>query len=206
MSKWVTRSVLDKLSGIKSDLVKGQRSWQEWDLAHLTQALKQWRDINLSEKEDGVDKDMHRRKSKQDSLFNTSSRRRSCAYCDDVNHSSRECTRVVSVDERKGILAKNKLCFNCTGPKHRASKCKNTTGCQKCSQKHHTSMCTVKESVKVAKEVWQIAMMLGSTTCEVSISNIRVGATDDSFKIEVDVTRVDQGNLLTIANPQYQRL
>ena len=47
----MTRSVLDKLSGIKSDLVKGQGNWQEWDLAHLIAALKQWRDINLSEKE-----------------------------------------------------------------------------------------------------------------------------------------------------------
>ena len=52
-----------------------------------------------------------------------------------------------------------------------------------------------------SKEVRQIETRLGSTTHEVSISNIRVGATDDSYKIEVDVTRVNQGNLLTIANP-----
>ena len=34
----MTRSVLDKLSGIKSDLVKSQESWQQWNLAHLIQA------------------------------------------------------------------------------------------------------------------------------------------------------------------------
>ena len=251
----MTQSVLDKLSGIKSDLVKGQASWQEWDLTHLIQALKQWRDINLSEKEDVIDKDREKRNSKQDSLFNTSSRRRPCAYCDDVNHSSRECTRVVSVDERKGILVKKKLCFNCTGPKHRANECRSTTGCQKCNQRHHTSICTVKESLKVvpggsngqvvypvvdinvegvicralldtgagssyasaalldklpkrpqSKEVRQIEMMLGSMTREVLISNIRVGATDGSYKIDVDVTRFERGNLLTIANPHYQKL
>ena len=33
-----------------------------------------------------------------------------------------------------------------------------------------------------------------------------MGATDDNNKIEVDVIRVDRGNFLTIANPQYQRL
>lgn len=56
----MTRSILDKLSGIKCDLVKGQDNWQEWDLANLIEALKQWMDINLSEKEtsnDDGDKD-----------------------------------------------------------------------------------------------------------------------------------------------------
>ena len=56
------------------------------------------------------------------------------------------------------------------------------------------------------KEVRHIEMMLGSTSREVSISIISVGATDNSYKMDVEVTRVDRGNLLTIANPQYQRL
>ena len=42
----MTRSVLDKLTGIKADLVRGQENWQDWDLPHLAQALKKWRDIN----------------------------------------------------------------------------------------------------------------------------------------------------------------
>lgn len=49
-------------------------------------------------------------------------------------------------------------------------------------------------------------MMLGSTTREVSLSTITVGATDDSYKMEVEVTRVDRGNLLMMANPHYQNL
>ena len=56
------------------------------------------------------------------------------------------------------------------------------------------------------KEVRQIDMMLGSTTREVSLSTITVGATDDSYKMEVEVTRVDRGNLLMMANPHYQNL
>ncbi len=104
----MTRSVLDKLSGIKSDLVKGQENWQEWDLAHLIAALKQWRDINLSEKESVNDGNKDKRKGKKEGLYNTNSRKRVCVYCDDAKHGSRECTSVVSVDERKGILARKK--------------------------------------------------------------------------------------------------
>jgi hypothetical protein len=56
----MTRSVLDKLPGIKCDLVRGQGNWQEWDLIHLIRALKQWRDINLSDKEIVKDGDKER--------------------------------------------------------------------------------------------------------------------------------------------------
>ena len=42
----MTRSVLDKLTGIKADLVRGQENWQDWDLPRLVQALKKWRDVN----------------------------------------------------------------------------------------------------------------------------------------------------------------
>ena len=42
----MTISVLDKLTGIKADLVRGQENWQDWDLPRLAQALKKWRDVN----------------------------------------------------------------------------------------------------------------------------------------------------------------
>ena len=38
----MTRSVLDKLPGIKSDLVRGKDGWQDWGLAQLVTALKLW--------------------------------------------------------------------------------------------------------------------------------------------------------------------
>ena len=40
------RAVLDKLKGIKSDLVRGHEHWQEWDFRQLLQAIKRWKDIN----------------------------------------------------------------------------------------------------------------------------------------------------------------
>ena len=49
----MTRSVLDKLPGIKSDLVRGEEGWQDWGLAQLVTALKLWRDINPCSTEQG---------------------------------------------------------------------------------------------------------------------------------------------------------
>ena len=41
--------------------------------------------------------------------------------------------------DRKQILAKKKLCFNCALGSHRASKCQSKTSCQRCNKRHHTS-------------------------------------------------------------------
>ena len=35
-----TRAVLDKLKGIKADLVRGDDAWQDWDFSKLLRALK----------------------------------------------------------------------------------------------------------------------------------------------------------------------
>ena len=58
----MTRSVLDKLPGVKSDLGRGNGTWQEWDFSHLIQALKQWRAINPSDRESVNDREKCKRK------------------------------------------------------------------------------------------------------------------------------------------------
>ena len=40
------RAVLDKLKGIRADLVRGEEGWRDWDFGQLLQAIKRWRDIN----------------------------------------------------------------------------------------------------------------------------------------------------------------
>ena len=40
------RAALNKLKGIKADLVCGQVGWQEWDFPKLIEALRQWREVN----------------------------------------------------------------------------------------------------------------------------------------------------------------
>ena len=52
----MTRSVVEKLRGVKSYLERGKEGWQDWGLTQLSQALKLWRDINPCNKECTNDK------------------------------------------------------------------------------------------------------------------------------------------------------
>ena len=40
------RCVIDRLKGIKSDLVRRQSDWQDWEFPQLVKALELWKDIN----------------------------------------------------------------------------------------------------------------------------------------------------------------
>ena len=43
------RSTLDKLKGIKADLVRGNEGWKDWGFKDLLTELKKWTDINPRE-------------------------------------------------------------------------------------------------------------------------------------------------------------
>ena len=118
------RATLDKLKGIKSDLVRGREGWQDWGFNDLLDQLKKWRDRPF----------FHTRDTRRDT--------RACVYCEDNTHKSVDCTKVISVEDRKKILARKGLCFNCTGPQHQAANCKSRSTCRKCNRKHHTSVCS----------------------------------------------------------------
>ena len=40
------RSTLDRLKGVKADLVRGNEGWRDWDFKDLLRELKKWTDIN----------------------------------------------------------------------------------------------------------------------------------------------------------------
>jgi len=63
-----------------------------------------------------------------------------CTLCSS-NHYIASCPQynAKSVPQRKEILKKYNLCFNCLGS-HRASACRITKRCLKCGQKHHTTI------------------------------------------------------------------
>ena len=137
----LVRSVLNKLKGIKADLVRGQTEWQTWGFPELVKALQIWKDIHpipLNEspppiKLPGLRKSFHVQQS--------ASHQRGCVYCDDKSHKSPECKECVSIEDRKRKLRDKGLCFNCTGNNHRAAQCRSRTNCLNCKQKHHTSIC-----------------------------------------------------------------
>ena len=59
---------------------------------------------------------------------------------------------MTTCDERKKLLAQKKLCFNCTGSRHRAAECKSISTCQNCKLKHHTSICNKQNLYLTATE------------------------------------------------------
>ena len=143
------RAVLDKLRGIKADLVRGQDGWQEWDFSQLLQAIKRWKDINPVTEESENRTLPNRKNDRHDGNFRRRSyqtqqesgrQMRGCVYCDKVDHISANCPKVVAVEDRRRILSRKQLCFNCTGDKHRAESCRSHA-CQKCQRRHHTSIC-----------------------------------------------------------------
>lgn len=56
------------------------------------------------------------------------------------------------MEERKKLLTHKRLCFNCTGTKHRAAECKCKNSCLKCGQRHHTPICSGRNQLLITTE------------------------------------------------------
>ena len=138
------RAVLDKLKGIKSDLVRGHEQWQEWDFRQLLKVIKRWKDINpvtdasqseiqrreptYSPKDKNVKNDGFLRRRSYQTRQDIGRQMHGFVYCDKTGHFSANCPKVISVGDRKKILSQKQLCFNCTGDRHRAESCRSR-GC-----------------------------------------------------------------------------
>ena len=150
------RMILDRLPGIRADLVRDDEKWKEWGFVELVEALRRWVERNPVESKQhrevrhgGVNATF-RNDPPRERLFRTgnenksdlrSSKFKNCVYCQSKEHKSIECSVVSSSNERKRFLAEKKLCFNCTGEQHRASRCQSNRSCMKCGQRHHSSIC-----------------------------------------------------------------
>ena len=127
------RNVLDRLPKIRSDLVRLDKRWKEWDFLDLVQALREW-----TERNPVPDSEIKEPNSKQRS-FKTNETS-ICVYCE-KKHVSSKCNKVKEISERRIFLSTKKLCFNCTGGGHQARTCPSRNGCAICSRRHHTSIC-----------------------------------------------------------------
>ena len=101
------RMTIDKLEGIRNDLVRTDDDWQEWKYPELIEALRKWTVRKPVKSEDN-----HPDKHNKSKNFQTSqeSKPRVCVYCDDANHRSAECKKVVTVADRRKILGDKQLC------------------------------------------------------------------------------------------------
>eukprot|EP00794_Sanderia_malayensis_P007573 gene7573-biopygen6100 len=135
------RTTLDKLPGIRADLVRIDDEWQDWKFPQFIEALRRWCERNPVQVED---RNRQHPQPRRDKVFQTSDQAgkpKGCVYCENTEHKSVDCDNIKTVAERKKCLSLKKLCFNCTGSKHRAAECHSRFKCQKCSAKHHTSIC-----------------------------------------------------------------
>ena len=121
---WMT---LNKLKGIRGDLVWTDDQWQEWKFPQIVAALRKWT-VRNPPKCDNVEdqgkqfkqltKPPYNQHTKlpQSGSFQANQRevkRRPRVYCDQSNHSSTNCDNVTSVSERRKLLIQKQLCFNC---------------------------------------------------------------------------------------------
>ena len=63
-----------------------------------------------------------------------------CVYCEKAGHRSSDCELVIGISERRLILSKKKMCFNCTSPKHRTFDCGSNKTCTYCKGKYRNSI------------------------------------------------------------------
>ena len=131
----LVRGILNKLPGIKAELVQGHPEWQSWNFTQLLNALREWKEIHP--RENVKSRDTLRSFHVEERNGNAT---RGCVYCRGVSHKAKDCTAITSVEDRRKYLQEKRLCFNCTGP-HRATNCRSRGNCANCKQRHHTSIC-----------------------------------------------------------------
>ena len=116
------RLTLDKLPGIRVKLVRLDEDWQDWGFSHLVEALRKWCERNPVP----LDGNPGRREEGRDPLLQAKQegwKLRPCVYCKSGEHKSFDCDKIKGVSERMNYLSDNKLCFNCTGTRHRVAEC-----------------------------------------------------------------------------------
>jgi hypothetical protein len=136
--KGLTTMTLDKLPAIRGDLVRSDNEWESWNLEQLADALRLW--IRRNPADPSREEEQKKRRERAFTT-NRGDRPRGCVYCESSEHKAIECTKFTTVADRKQILVKRKLCFNCAMGCHPAAHCQSKKSCQKCSKRHHTSIC-----------------------------------------------------------------
>ena len=146
------RSTFDKLDVIKNELAMIDENWCEWTFVEFVEALEKWKINNpISNEPKSKSSNFRRDQSRAFLAKQQETGKQSKAssgarlYRCSEQHKAINCDNVQSIEERKKMLADKRLCFNCTGAKHRIRDFKSRNTCRMCDGKHHTSICDKKE-------------------------------------------------------------
>ena len=138
------RMTLDKLSGIRSDLIRLDDDWQEWEFPRLVEAIRSWTVRNpLWAEEKRSSENPPLPPTRRDKTFTTGLKNSICIFCEKDDHKSVGCNEVSSISERRKVIFAKRLCYNCLKPDHRVAECKSRN-CSVCQKRHHTSLCELK--------------------------------------------------------------
>ena len=126
---------------MKPDLVRTDESWKDWNLKDLLDNLQKW----LIRNKPTTDSKHHEESTRRERNWvagkgnGGKSKSPKCVFCKG-EHYSDSCEVVKGIDSCRKFFTDNKLCYNCGQPGHRASNCHGGS-CFKCKGKHHTSLC-----------------------------------------------------------------
>ena len=134
------RMTIDRLPGIRSDLVRNDEDWQMWKFPQLVEELRKWTERNPIPIEQKRDSNIVNRRDRSFHARQQTFNQRTCIYCEG-EHKPVECQKVKVVNERRKIIMFKRLCYNCTRERHRANDCNSKGKCFICGGKHHTSIC-----------------------------------------------------------------
>ena len=82
------RTVLDRLPGIRSDIVRYDDNWQEWEFPQFVTTLEKWTQRNPISNNEIKKRIRHHG---QEKLLNTKQHQKKCVYCEDTDHNSSYC-------------------------------------------------------------------------------------------------------------------
>jgi hypothetical protein len=102
------RLTLNKVPGIRGDLVRTEPKWKDWTFTDLVKALFAWTERNpIEPKTSSERKDASR--AYQTRQIDQKSR--VCVHCDSKNHKSIACDLVTTCEARRKLLSDKKLCL-----------------------------------------------------------------------------------------------
>ena len=127
---------LDKLAGIRGDLVRSDNNWKNWEFPELIEALRKWTERNPT------DVDQRRELPKKDRLLQArqgQQTKRECIYCGSKSHRVFEYNKVKGISGRRQIVATKKLGGRTPYFSLRKEKWKLTTNVDNSRQTSNTS-------------------------------------------------------------------